>query len=69
MRYFQGYADEIVVTDTGFFDRTIEIDKDLDASVKNFNWIDDLAVSYNYATDLATSNWTFWIDADEELLH
>jgi hypothetical protein len=61
-------ADEIIVTDTGSTDRTIEIAESLGAKVSHFPWCDDFSAARNHAVEQATCDWVFWLDADEELL-
>jgi len=65
---FAGVADEIIVTDTGSTDRTVEIAESYGAKVSFFPWIDDFAAARNYALSQANGDWIFWLDADEELL-
>lgn len=61
-------ADEIIVTDTGSTDATIEIARRFGARVAHFDWIDDFAAAHNYCNSLAQCDWIFMLDADEELL-
>jgi glycosyltransferase involved in cell wall biosynthesis len=61
-------AGEIVVTDTGSTDRTIEIARQFGARVAHFEWIDDFSAAHNYCNSLATGAWLLMLDADEELL-
>lgn len=64
----QGLADEVILTDTGSTDSTIEIARAHNARVIFFPWCDDFAAAYNYGFDQARGDWIFWLDADEELL-
>ncbi len=61
-------ADEIIVTDTGSADRTVEIARDLGAKVFHFPWCDDFSAARNASIENASGDWIFWLDADEELL-
>jgi glycosyltransferase involved in cell wall biosynthesis len=57
-------ADEIIVTDTGSTDRTIEIAREFGARVAQFSWIDDFSAAHNYCNSLATCDWLFMLDCD-----
>jgi hypothetical protein len=61
-------ADEIVVTDTGSTDRTVEIARSFGARVAHFEWIDDFSAAHNYCNSLAQGDWILMLDADEQLL-
>jgi GT2 family glycosyltransferase len=61
----QGLFDEIVVIDTGSHDRTTEIARLFGANVFEFAWIDDFAAARNEALARATSDYAFWLDADD----
>lgn len=63
----RGLADEIIVTDTGSTDRTVEIAASAGAKVETFAWCDDFAAAYNHGLDRATGDWVLVLDADEEL--
>ncbi len=65
---FKSIADEIIVTDTGSTDGTVELAKKLGAKVNYFSWCDDFSAARNYCFSQASGDWIFWIDADEELL-
>ena len=65
---FASVADEIIVTDTGSTDRTVELAEKLGAKISYFKWCDDLSAARNYCFSQASGDWIFWIDADEELL-
>lgn len=61
-------ADEIVVTDTGSSDGTVEVARSFGARVERFAWNDDFAAAYNYCVSQARCEWILLLDADEELL-
>jgi hypothetical protein len=61
-------ADEIIVTDTGSTDATIQIAQKFGAKISHFTWCDDLSAARNFGFKQATGDWIFWIDADEEFL-
>jgi len=63
----QGLADEIIVTDTGSTDKTIEIAKSYGAKIERFKWIKDFSAARNYSISKATSRWVIWLDADDRL--
>lgn len=60
-------ADEIIVVDTGSFDKTKEIAQSFGAHVFDFEWEDDFAKARNYAKSLCTGDYIISIDADEVL--
>jgi glycosyltransferase involved in cell wall biosynthesis len=61
------FASEIIVTDTGSTDRTIEIARLHGAKVKHFAWIDDFAAARNESIKEAIGEWIFWMDADDRI--
>ncbi|RDY25336.1 glycosyltransferase family 2 protein [Romboutsia weinsteinii] len=60
-------VDEIIIVDTGSTDNTIEIAKNLGASVYEFEWIDDFSKARNYSFSKATKDYILWLDADDIL--
>lgn len=65
----RAHVDEIVVTDTGSTDRTVEIARARGARVTHFPWIDDFSAARQFAFDQATTDWVFWLDADDLVQH
>ncbi|WP_029232503.1 glycosyltransferase [Butyrivibrio sp. VCB2006] len=63
----KGIADELIVVDTGSTDNTIAIAKEKGATVYNFKWTGDFSDARNYAFSLATCDYIYSADADEEL--
>ncbi len=61
-------AGEIIVADTGSYDRTVEVAKEAGAKVSHFAWCEDFSAARNFAISQAHGDWIFWLDADEELL-
>jgi hypothetical protein len=64
----QPVADEIILTDTGSTDATIQIAQQFGSKISHFLWCDDLSAARNFCFNRAQSDWIFWIDADEEFL-
>jgi glycosyltransferase involved in cell wall biosynthesis len=63
----RGAVDDIVVVDTGSRDETADIARAHGARVFEFAWRDDFAAARQFAFDRATSDWVFWLDADDEV--
>jgi len=60
--------DEIVVVDTGSTDKTLDILSSMNnprIKIFHMKWEDDFAKARNFALDNVTSDWVFFIDADE----
>lgn len=72
------HVDEIVVVDTGSTDETLAIVAKYADRTETYlgpsgDWatrpfIDDFAAARNRSFDLATGDWLFWLDADDELI-
>ena len=60
---------QIVVVDTGSYDKTPQICTRLGAEVHFFKWVDDFATARNYALSLLKTEWVLVIDSDEILDH
>ena len=63
----KGIVDEMIVVDTGSADRTVEIAKEKGATVYHFDWTGDFSEARNYSFSLATGDYIYAADADEEL--
>lgn len=63
----RGYADQIIVVDSGSKDATPDIARSHGAIVVPFEWCDDFAAARNAAYPHITTRWTLWLDADELL--
>jgi glycosyltransferase involved in cell wall biosynthesis len=61
------FFDEIVVVDTGSVDRTKQIAAEHGAKVFDFPWCDSFSAARNHSIEQATSDWIFWMDADDVL--
>ena len=60
-------VDEMIVMDTGSEDRTVEIARDLGATVSFFEWCDSFSAARNETLKRATGDWVFVLDADERV--
>ncbi len=58
------FVDEMVVVDTGSFDKTHEVADENGAMLFDFVWCDDFSTSRNFSIECATGDWIFWIDSD-----
>lgn len=61
-------VDEIVIVDTGSTDRTIEIARELGATVIEREWTGSFSDARNASFDAATGDWLMFLDADEVLV-
>ncbi len=61
------FVDEMVVVDTGSVDATRAIARQTGARLYEFSWCDDFSAARNESLDKATSDWIFWMDADDTL--
>jgi glycosyltransferase involved in cell wall biosynthesis len=59
--------DEIVIVDTGSHDNTRQVAARFTPHVLEFAWSDDFAAARNESLRQATSEWIFWLDADDRL--
>ncbi len=62
-------ADEIIITDTGSTDNTVQIAKDFGAKVFEYEWNNSFADARNFGVQKASKDWIFSIDADERLIN
>lgn len=57
-------GDEIIITDTGSTDNTIEIAKKFTDKIYHFDWIDDFSAARNYCSQFAKFKYILRWDAD-----
>ncbi len=60
-----GWVDEMIVVDTGSTDRTVEIAKDMGATVSFFAWPNSFSLARNETLKRVTGEWVAVLDADE----
>jgi glycosyltransferase involved in cell wall biosynthesis len=58
-------ANEIIIVDTGSYDKTKEIARKFNAKIIDFKWIDDFSAARNESLKHATKDWILVLDADE----
>ncbi len=56
---------QIIITDTGSTDATIEIAKEYADTFIEFKWINDFSAARNTGVEVAEGRWFLYIDADE----
>ena len=61
------YTWEIVVTDTGSTDNSVEIASQYTSQIHHFDWCDDFSAARNYCIAKASHDWILSIDSDEYL--
>lgn len=59
------YGFEIILTDTGSTDRTVELAKKYTDKIYHFEWCGDFSAAKNFAMDKASHDWILSIDCDE----
>ncbi|MFN8577905.1 MAG: glycosyltransferase [Candidatus Sericytochromatia bacterium] len=62
------FVDEIIITDTGSTDNTIELIKKYNVKVFQYNWDNNFSNARNFCISNATKDWILSLDADEELM-
>ena len=60
-------VDEIIIVDTGSWDRTKEIAARYTEHVLDFRWTEDFSAARNYVFSMATMEYIYSVDADEVL--
>ena len=63
----RGLVNTVVIVDTGSTDRTKELARGFGARIFEFPWVDSFAAARNESLRHATSQWCFWLDADDKL--
>ena len=64
----EGFADEVVIYDTGSHDGTVRLARATGATVVEGYWDDDFSRARNAALEHCTGDWIAWLDADETLV-
>ena len=59
---------ELIITDTGSTDRSIEIAEKYADKLLHFEWCNDFSAARNFGLEQAKGEWIMVIDADEELV-
>ena len=67
LRSVRGFADEMVVVDTGSTDATVAIAEAAGARVEQITWPGDFAPARNQALEFLPCDWGLVLDADEQL--
>lgn len=63
----KGIADEVILVDTGSFDKTISIAEKYNAKIIEFPWEKNFSTARNKALEMATKDWILCLDCDEAL--
>lgn len=58
-------VDDMVIVDTGSTDGTVRVAEELGARVFHAEWTNDFSAARNAALDLVSTDWVFFLDADE----
>lgn len=56
---------ELIITDTGSSDNTVEIARKYTNNVIHFDWIDDFSAARNFGLEKAQGDWFMYLDADD----
>ena len=56
---------ELIITDTGSTDRTVEIARKYTDKVLHFDWINDFSAARNFGLEKAQGEWFMMLDADD----
>ena len=59
--------DQLVIVDTGSQDNTRDVARRFTPQVFEFPWCDDFSAARNESLRHVTSDWVFWLDADDRL--
>ncbi len=68
LKSINGFADEIIVVDTGSTDRTVAIAESFGAKIYHHPWEHDFSKHRNQSLSYATGDWILQLDADEEMV-
>lgn len=67
MKSVEGCFDAIHIVDTGSTDNSVEVAKNLGATLHHFTWINDFSAARNYSFSKATTDYVCWLDLDDIL--
>ncbi|MCL2697152.1 MAG: glycosyltransferase family 2 protein [Oscillospiraceae bacterium] len=56
---------ELVITDTGSTDKTVEIAGRYTDKIFHFNWVNDFSAARNFGLEKCSGDWFMFLDADE----
>lgn len=59
------YVDEIIIIDTGSYDKTKDIAEKYTNNIYDFKWCGDFSKARNFSIEKATNDWILILDADE----
>ncbi|WP_026504107.1 glycosyltransferase family 2 protein [Butyrivibrio sp. NC3005] len=59
---------EIILTDTGSTDKTVEIASQYTDHIYHFDWCDDFSAARNFCVSRASNDWILQVDCDEYLV-
>lgn len=62
-------VDEIIIVDTGSYDKTKDIAKKYTDKIYDFKWEDDFSKARNFSFSKATKEYILWLDADDVILN
>lgn len=62
------YVDEMIILDTGSTDNTLDIARNYNTQIYQFDWINDFSAARNASIQYAKGDWILWLDADERLI-
>ncbi len=63
----QDAFDEVVITDTGSTDNTMEVATTFGAKLSHFDWVDDFAAARNFNFEQVKTDYVLWMDGDDVL--
>lgn len=63
----KGFADEVVVCDTGSTDDTVKIAKKLGAKIVHFEWCNNFSAARNASLKACNGSYVFWLDCDDRI--